>query len=54
MRNVNRIYQKNETFVPPVGLFPLHGSAHKKEDCSVLLDHMYLQVVKIDCLDKVV
>lgn len=26
----------------------------KKEDCSVLLDHMYLQVVKIDCLDKVV
>ena len=26
----------------------------KKEDCSVLLDHVYLQIVKIDCLDKVV
>ncbi len=30
------------------------GQRIKKEDCSVLLDHMYLQVVKIDCLDKVV
>ncbi len=45
MLNVNRDYQKN--CAPGT-------RAHKKEDFSVLLDHMYFQIVKIDCLDKVV